>query len=278
MILTTTPFDVDEPEGSPKSSYISLKDLRMIAIVLLCLSVLLWPVYKGLKESRDQHLCQQNFLQISKAFGLYSEQNDDRLPPTFVGQAEGTPMLDGQGRPFTWASLVAGGMNSRSDFVCPSADPSEIARTQDPESTKKTLPMTYGMYGVYGGYPIAHIGNPDEAVLVAETSNFGAEDTFDPMPFKDDKGAIVKQDGFVIGYSDTNDLPTHKTTAVTRLAYPGSKSGTFSNDGGSRHANGIFFLTVGGSLIMEKPPAARIKMLPNGDVPGPWSVPPMSGR
>ncbi len=277
MILAANDYEVDAPESATKSTYIAPKDLRIIAVVVILLIAFMIPIYSGLREGRNKHLCYGNLTQISKAVGLYASQNDDRLPPTYV-QDGPSPMLDKEGRPFTWASLVAGNMNKRSSFRCDSADLKELSQSQDASNSKNTLNTAYGMYGVYSGYPIAHIASPDSTALIAETSNLGAMDTYDPVPFIGRDGKPIQQDGFLIGYSDGNGEPSKKTTAVTRLAFPDTKTGTFEFNGRSRHKDGIYYLTVSGSILFAKPPAALIKQTPGEDIRGLWTVPPSAGR
>ncbi len=278
IIFSVSQFDVDEPEGSGKSSYMSKKDVRLIAFIMVVLIGIMIPIYSSLRETRNQHLCYQNLTQISKAIGVYSAQNDDRLPPAYVNDSE-APMVDTNGHPYTWESLIVEDMNTRSaSFVCDSAHPLEESESQHPESSKKTIGSTYGMYGVYSGYPISHISNPDEAVLIAETSNVGAAETYDPVPFIGKDGKPMKQDGFLIGFSNSNDAPNKDTTAITRLAFPGTNKGLFERDGRSRHKDGIYFMTVAGKIELEKPTAAKLRMLPGGSIQGGWGVPPQFGQ
>ena len=277
ILFATTPFDVDEPEGSAKSTYMSKKDVKWIALVVLALIGIMIPIYGQLKETRNQHLCYQNLTQISKAIGVYATQNDDRLPPAYVEEGN-APMVDSKNRPYTWESLVIGDMNTRSaSFTCDTANSPEASEAQDPESSKNSIFSDYGMYGVYGGAPISHISNPDEAVLIAETSNAGNGETYDPVFFTGKDGKPMRNDGFLIGFSDSNEAPSKNTTSVTRLAFPGSDGGKFEAEGRSRHKDGIYVMSVSGSISLRKPPAAKIKMLPGGSIQGEWAIPPQFG-
>lgn len=274
MITTVSPYDPGEPEDTPRgSAYLSRKDLKAISLLIVAFFLVLIPIYGQCKSRTEEHICKQNLSQISKAIGLYSQENDDQLPPVYASNLNGTPVLDDQGRPFTWASLVSRYMNDRSSFVCPSAKPEEATSSQHPEKTRLTIPLTYGMYAPYGGYPISHITNPNETALISETSNNGSQDSYDPVRFKGPSGQTLLNDGFIMGFSDSNDRPTKDTSAITRLAFRGSSSGQFGEEDAPRHPSGIFILTVSGSIRLVKAPIARVKMLPTGELPDPWAVP-----
>src|ERR1041385_6092855 len=98
-------------------------------------------------------------------------------------------MVDSQGQPATWASVVSGYMNRRSNFLCPSATADEAAivasgRDNAPGQGLKPHPahtelLTYGFFGAYSTYPISQVENPNQVVIIAETSNLGAHGTYD---------------------------------------------------------------------------------------------------
>jgi hypothetical protein len=278
MIFWTTPFDVDDPDDSPKSSHISGKEIKVILLALVVIVIAMIPVYRQMYESRNKHLCKINFSQMSKALGLYATENDGRFPPVAVLAAPGVPLLDKAGHPFTWGSLIAPSMNSRSSLRCASASEAEIAKSESLDSADKFVDMTYGMYGVYGGYPIDNIRNREQAIIIAETANRGAADTYDPKPILGLDGKPEQDDAYLIGFDTDNWAPSTQTKSVTRLAFPETKAGLFKPDGDGRHSKTIFVLTVGGAVKEITPDKARFKMLPNGESEGPWAVPVPEGR
>ncbi|MBI1755686.1 MAG: DUF1559 domain-containing protein [Fimbriimonas ginsengisoli] len=287
-------FDDALPEEG-KRTHMTLKEVRAVLIVIGLFILLMIPLYKKFREDRDRHLCKANFKQIGQAMFQYAEGHDDRFPTAFETTSSGAPQLDGRGRPYTWATLIAPYMNARSNFSCPASTEEETVLAQHPASTASDLPMSYGMYGAYAGFPVSHVSNPDRVVLVAETSNFGSMHTFDPTPFLDDGGKPVPADGFLIGYSDGNGAPTLHSGAVTRLAFYGTQDGNFdvtaSSTGGwfscskpqvepivPRHSDGIFFLDASGGIKTARPSDALITRQANGEVAGSWSVPARTTR
>lgn len=279
MIFATTPYDPSEPEGTPGgSAYLSVKDMKRIAAVLAVLLLFVMLAYGECKKFTYEHICRSNLAQISKAIGLYAQENDDRLPPICASLGDGNPLLDDAGRPFTWVSLVSGYMNERSSFKCPAADEKEVARSQHPSTTKAEIPTTYGLYSPYSAYPVSRVSSPDVTVLVADTSTGGAQNTYDPVRFKTPNGSDMRDDAFAIGFSDSNVEPSKNTTAITRLAFPDTSDGVFVASKGGRHPNGINVLTVSGSLQSIRAPGAKITMLPTGELEEPWVAPFRSSR
>jgi hypothetical protein len=184
-----------------------------------------------------------------------------------------TPGLGSTGRPYTWASDVSEMMSPRASFKCPTATDAEVTWI---EGRERSIPLTYGMYAPYGGYLRNIVPNPDQTVLIAETTNFGALQTYDPVPFKTLEGDVVPFDGFVIGWDHSNREPSEHSKMVTRLAFPNTKDGAFTKDGPARHDGGIHALSASGAMLpLLKPSSARIairKGLPGGL----WEAPPFS--
>ncbi|RYG17531.1 hypothetical protein EON82_23750, partial [bacterium] len=202
MSETGGAFDPNAVEGERPSGsqYIQLKDLRIWAIALGLLSIPCYFVYKVLEGNSERHRCISNLGAIYSAVNLYAEQHDNRFPPMARTESDFvTPTPSPQGHPYTWVSDVSAFMNTRQNFVCPTAEDAEVVRNESPESTKKTVNSAYGMYIPYGGILTSLVESPDDVVLIAETSNRGAKDTFDPMPYRSSL-----PDGFTIGWSDSN--------------------------------------------------------------------------
>ncbi|MBV6459495.1 MAG: hypothetical protein HONBIEJF_02643 [Fimbriimonadaceae bacterium] len=231
------------------------------------------PIYMVFKRQSEKHLCQQNMVSISKAIQLYAASWSDRLPPIYSTIAEGdtTPTLDENGRPYTWVSLVQPGMSPRASFRCPSATDAELVRNQHSDSRSKSLSSAYGMYVSMATRQLSLIPSINQSVLISETSNFGAESSYDPMPFVDPGGNAVPVDGFLIGYDDSNLRHTMKTQFVTRLAYRNSAKGVFSKANDSRHPNGIHYLFVDGHVETLGPSTARVARI-GDELSGIWST------
>lgn len=243
MSDTTGPYDPNAVEGdkSAGGQYVTAKDLKIWAIGLAVLGLMSYPVYQYLQRQSERARCSANLRAVYQALGLYAEQHDNRLPPLTRTEADGvTPSLSESGLPYTWVSDVAPFMNPRQSFVCPSARPEEIVQNESGDSTTKSIPSTYGMYAPYAGALLSNIENPDDAIIVGETSDRGSAESLDPLPF----GSKLP-DGFEIGWSNTNTDPDKATRSITRLAFPGSAKGLPET---GRHGKFVWGLSASGEL------------------------------
>jgi prepilin-type processing-associated H-X9-DG protein len=207
------------------------------------------------------------------------EQHDDHFPPICMEGPNREPLLF-NGKPFTWASSIQEGMNKRGSFRCPSAHDDEIVTAINPLDNKKDLQMSYGMYTAWSAYPSSMITNPEQAVLISETSNHGSRDTYDPYPYRDREGHIIPIDGFSIGWDVGNNkedwqkpgmLSTEMPKSVSRLAFPGTKTGNFTPKSQSRHTKGIHVLFADGHIESIQPPNAQTNYLDvGGELTGIW--------
>lgn len=277
MSDVTETYDPTAPEGdfSGRGQYMTAKQIRSLGLVFVGLLLVWFTIYPIFKRNTDRATCTRNLKAIYDAMSLYAEQHDGRYPPIDRSAEIGSlvPSLGDTGHVYTWASDIAPYMNARASFLCPSAKPEEIVWTEDPTSSTHFLPLTYGMYAPYGGYLTSLVEDPAETIIVAETSDRGSENTYDPLPFGDGL-----PDGFVICWDDSNDMGDKKTRAVTRLAFPDTAGGHFRLDGAARHGDAIHMLTANGERVNANQ-AYSLFYLPGGNRINPsWTLPPINQR
>ncbi len=235
-------FDPSAPEGATAPSggqYMTKKDFRMIVLVTFFLIIGMIPVYLYMREKAFKATCVKNMNGIMETLILYSTQHDDRFPPLYSENAQGEPETDANGYAYTWISDIYSLKSDRIDFVCPTASPEEWAYSANPTGGPP-IPSTYGFYAPYASYSTVLVDNPDTVVILAETSNGGANGTFDPKPFGS------KYDGFVIGWNNSNDFSGENnvdTKSVTRLAFPGTETGK-PDKGNGRHSTFIYGISA----------------------------------
>ena len=260
-------------DASPSNQYLTKKDFWRILLGLALLILVCIPLYQKLDRDRKRYICGQNFKAISTAMSTYLSDNDDRYPPTYVPDLNSLyPRVDAKGRPYTWASTLVGlsGFDTtKHSFACPAADPSEVMNAEGEKDAN--LPMSYGMYEAYNVADKSKVSNAGRSVLITETANNGALNTFDPSPMPATAGSV--HDGFLIGWS-TGDFvlpPSGKSPPVTRVAVQNSKgglTGALFSDGkvpSSRHDDEIYVLFVDGHYRLVK-----VGYLLNQDV---WEIP-----
>lgn len=273
------PYDPNEVDERPRSSYLSKKDAKAMLIFAVIAVIACTPLYRMMRENGRKTFCQQNMHAIQSAMLAYAELHDDRFPPLCEIGNNFEPLLH-DGRPFTWASAIFEGMKRTQNFRCPSANESEVTHAFNPIDSNKIIDMTYGMYAAWSGHATWDISDSAQAVLITETSNHGANDTYNPVPFVDAEGNTVKEDGFYIGWDQGNriaDWKRRNTTAydmpkfVTRLAFPGTSKGNFNKKGASRHSRGNHALFCDGHVELLLPSSARVEYIDvGGELTGIW--------
>lgn len=270
--MSQDPLDLERTDEKPKSQYVSRRDVKVSSIGIIILALLLSPVYFVLKDRSDAYICKRNFQSMAKAISLYAAENNERLPPAFVTMDGTTPFVEKDGGLYTWAYLISPYMRTGASFKCPKADVEECYMDHDSESGK-LIPVSYGMYLPMSSMPISSISDPGASILITETISFGKSDVFNPHPILDVDGKPVA-DGFIVTWDTGNQVSDAKVSAVTRLAYRDSKSGTFVKSGPTRHPEGNHFLTVAGTAISLPPTAARVDWdSKRNKIIGRWAIP-----
>lgn len=274
----------DRDEERRSSEYITKKDVKYVSLGLVILVIIAIPIYSTLRQNSDIYNCKQNLRAMSTAFATYADAYDDHLPPLALLDVQtGLPRLNGYNQPYTWANTLKdiAGFDPKRTYKCPAAP---IDGLTDAEGTHGVaMPMSYGMYSPLSMASKSSILNGSETVLVAETSNGGADESYDPKPLLLGSNHL-KLDGFSIGWP-TGDpginlaIPTaspssHKIQVpdpgVTRLAFRDTVNGLKDiSDGRGRHDNIVFVLFADGHYGPLKESQAKN--------PGYWSVPESGG-
>lgn len=253
-------YDADAPEGSQGlgNQYISKKDIILVAIVLAVAGAVGYFTFPDIRKNADEATCKKNLKNIADSIRQYAIIYDDRYPPLYNVGPGGAPAIT-DGYATAWASPIpplAGGAS----FTCPAAHEHETIKVNG-ESTQQAMfekdtkqlryiKLSYGMLASLSTRPVYDVANPNQTILIAETSNNGSKNTYNPMPFTDNEGKVVPYDGFGIGFDDTNGPSTPSSKFVTRLSFFGTKNGDFSAKSiTSRHKKGLVFsVTAEGNL------------------------------
>lgn len=282
ILFAADAYDPDAPEGdrSGSSQYLQKKDLIRILIGVACLSVLMIPVYKVMEENGHRTACKKNLRGMWSAASLYAVQYDQRFPPLYEVGENGSPGLTA-GMPVTWATAVSDLLPDGSTMTCPSSEPGEAMKSNgiiiDRRSGRQAkvidhLDLTYGMYIPLALRPVSDVLQENTTLLFAETANFGARGSFDPLPYTLEDGTKVPFDGFAIGWDNSNYEADLDSSKLTRLAFYGASDGNFSGEKVSaRHKEYIYGVHVDGSLLKLTPKDAQITRVGNR-ISSPWST------
>ncbi|MBS1710040.1 MAG: hypothetical protein JSS65_15115 [Armatimonadetes bacterium] len=274
ILAANSAYDPDAPEGSkPRGSdYISRKDLLWIGGIVLVLGVMFIPIYRHMLEDSQRTACKRNLNAISKAVFGYAEAYDGRFPPLYVEGDNQSPYLD-RGLPVVWASTISPYMSSFGSFSCPAASKEESTdiRIQQKDGPD-TAHLEYGMYVPMASKPYQEVAKPEGTILIAETANMGAKNTFSPFEFQNSKSEVVPFNGFLIGWNNSNFQWDKSSTAVTHLAFYNTSGGVFDNDKTEgRHDHIIFALYANGGLGKLSPSDANVSNDSGNKLDGHWA-------
>lgn len=283
MTATDELLDLQDEQERKKSQYISKRDLLIAAPVLVLLSVCVYFLYQKLLSDAEETICTKNLKDISQALGLYFASNGDCYPPAFAVGDGGAPLYDQSGQKvYSWVYLVSPGMNARGSFKCPTAEegelvknviPPDVAEAHRAGSRDKVLEeqilSSYGFYRLWELQPVNYMGDPTTQIVVAETANRGAGNTFDPHPIEGPGGELQPYDGYMIGWDTGNDALAQNSKFVSRLALPDTRGGAFKRQGPARHGDHIKALAGDGHVTRLSSSSALIQRT-GGQAVGHW--------
>ncbi|MCC6403075.1 MAG: hypothetical protein IT207_03615 [Fimbriimonadaceae bacterium] len=239
--------DVEDKPTGRRSRYTSRKDVIAILVILAVLAAVALPAYQGMVREGQKVENKENLRAIWNAISTYSQDNNDRLPPTYYELGDGVA-AHVDGLPVAWPTLVASGLGPRASFMSRAAQESEVARVVPATKSEKGLAVTYGMYRGLSCVPTTYIPSENESILLTDSANRGARGSFDPSPLLDEEGKPADHDGFVLGWDDSNREYTPETKRVTRLAV--------FREGGkvvTRFGKSLYGVTAAGQLVELAP-------------------------
>lgn len=283
MWLHTEPYAPDEPEGAQqRSGLVTKKEFRMMLLGFVGIFIILIPVYLNNRKTAFKETCKQNLRSVAAAIDAYCNDQEGYYPLPYYLDNTGAPQLD-NGDVKSWVTTVQPYMNTRKNFVCPEAHESELVRNA--LGGGKFVLSSYGIVPgaicqiTEGGRMITmrkdEIADPNNVLLLTETSNKGARESFDPLPFEDDQAKTQPWDGFIVGFEMDNHVPdvqdgndVIKSNYVTRLAFPGTDKGSFEKSEGRHEGN--FAVSSSGSLSKIKADQAYVRRNRDGQPVAPW--------
>lgn len=132
----------------------TLIELLVVIAIIAILAAILFPVFARARENARRASCQSNLKQIALGIIQYTQDYDEKYPPSWIKFSDTTPLTDtsvpagnftvtdGSGSPSghyqTWMDFIFPYVKSVQVFVCPSA-------------LYGTLYPSYGYSGALGG-------------------------------------------------------------------------------------------------------------------------------
>lgn len=249
----------DSPnEDKPSNEYFSKKDFKVISVAVVVIIIVAIPMYIVMKGQLNAYLCRLNLQAISVSMSNYTLDNDDRLPPLYVSNPNnGLPALDSLGLPSVWASTLVNlsGFDPKRSFLCPSASENDALKVEGAEG--KSMSLSYGLFAGVAARSKSDFANASNVVMVTDTDNGGAEGSFDPHPIRPSGPNGKIMDGFVIGFSTGDLIPSDgklpliggnlfPRAGITRLAFTDTQNGITNDSTSSRHEGRVLALFLDG--------------------------------
>jgi len=127
----------------------TLIELLVVIAIIAILAAILFPVFGRARENARRSSCQSNMKQLMLAVVQYTNDNDERFPPSFT-------VLNGS--QISWAQFIQPYIKSTQIFVCPS-DSTTSTATSPPADLPFNMansaeygprrPVSYGINGQF---------------------------------------------------------------------------------------------------------------------------------
>ena len=202
-----------------KSGFTLIEILVVIAIISI-LAAILFPVFARARENARRSSCMNNEKQFAIASLQYTQDYDERLPPSYNARTSTADL---------WMNIIEPYVKNKQIFFCPSAS------GLNPSGSLTVSNVAYGWNYVFltreacspaaytcGGVPLARIAKPSETILLTDTvgpghdtSNHyiaGSASTALPPQSHFDGANVAFVDGHVKWMKIPGDIPRNNTT------------------------------------------------------------------
>ena len=260
MIFFATVSDDDDRDVERRgANYVTSRFIVSAVVIGGIILTLAYFFILGPRIRYTQYVTSQaNLFKMAKGLNAYAEANNDGLPPVYLLGAK-----DANGRPITWANQIfdyVGTIEAFNNAANPEEGNTMLGRLL-PDGTREDVGLSYGMLAGADTARLYEI--QDGTVLLAETIGSGAAGSYNPMP-------LGGEDGFMIGYNNSNTVPNAETDFVTRLAFTGTATSPLSLT--AIHEQGIVGIRADGSLAKFSSAAEAFPVSKSGRTPsGQWA-------
>ncbi len=118
-------------------------ELLVVIAIIAILAAILFPVFAQAREAARKASCTSNMRQIGLAIISYTQDHDETYPPSQSGPNNAL---------LSWPTIIQPYIKNEGVFVCPSGEPSQVARDLTGGSTGTYCGIMDTKFGVNGPF------------------------------------------------------------------------------------------------------------------------------
>src|SRR5438034_11611751 len=141
-----------------RAAAFTLIELLVVIAIIAILAAILFPVFAQARDKARQAGCLSNMKQLSLAYHMYAQDNDEKFPINrFDGRGPNYPLS------YTWKTAIQPYLKSRDILRCPSN-----AYYNQPVERNEPVWRSYCMNGAagYNGPNLASVSEPSDTIMM----------------------------------------------------------------------------------------------------------------
>ncbi len=155
----------------------TLIELLVVIAIIAILAAILFPVFAQAREKARQTSCLSNMKQIGYGLMMYTQDYDELLPSSWLGNGPAANFDPGPGPAYTWQWMILPYIKNSDVYACPSNrfKKRENWRAMFFGTPQVLIPMHYivnrqviGQFKFEGPSPLSAIESPADAIAVNE--------------------------------------------------------------------------------------------------------------
>lgn len=163
-----------------RTNAFTLIELLVVIAIIAILAAILFPVFAQAREKARQSACLSNMKQIGLGIMMYTQDYDETLPSTWLGNGPAAAFDPGPGPAYSWQYGITPYIKNTGVFTCPSN------RFRSPNNWRQVFfgtpavsyPIHYvpnrhviGQYKFDGLSPLARLDRPADSITIIENKS-----------------------------------------------------------------------------------------------------------